>query len=124
MHNDPLIELEDTEIPVVNEYWSLGVIFDRKLSFISHIKYTKTKTTRSQQFLRVVTHRKWGADRQSFFKLNRALVRPQLDHAIFIYRCARMSYHKKLDPVQHEGLRLVLGAIKTSPVVSLYTEAH
>ena len=39
MHNDPLIKLEDTEIPVVNEYKFLGVIFDRKLSFISHIKY-------------------------------------------------------------------------------------
>ena len=39
MHNDPLTKLEDTKIPVVNEYKFLGVIFDRKLSFISHIKY-------------------------------------------------------------------------------------
>ena len=39
MHNDPFIKLEETEIHVVNEYKFLGVIFDRKLSFISHIKY-------------------------------------------------------------------------------------
>ena len=58
MHNDPLIKLEDTEIPVVNEYKFLGFIFDRKLSFISHIKYLKTKTTRAQQLLQVVTHTK------------------------------------------------------------------
>ena len=118
MHNDPLIKLEDTEIPVVNEYKLLGVIFDRKLSFISHIKYLKTKTTRAQQ-LRSVAHTKWGADCQSLLKLYRALVRSQFDYGIFIYRSARKSYLKKLDPIHHEGLRLVLGAFRTSPVASL-----
>ena len=56
MHNDQLIKLEDTEIPVINEFKFLGVIFDRKLSFISHIKNLKTKTTHAQQLLRVVAY--------------------------------------------------------------------
>ena len=124
MHNDPLIKLEDTEIPVVNESKFLGVIFDRKLSFISHIKYLRTKTTRTQLLLRIVAHTKWGADRQSLLKLYSELVRFQLDYGIFINRSARKSYLKKLDPTPHEGLRLVLGAFRTSPVVSLYIEAH
>ena len=47
MHDDPLIKLEDTEIPVVDEYKFLGVIFDRKLTFIPHLKYLKTKSTRA-----------------------------------------------------------------------------
>ena len=51
MHNDPLIKLEDTEIPVINDDKFLRVIFNRKLSFISHIKYLKTKTTLAQQLL-------------------------------------------------------------------------
>ena len=46
MHNDSLKKLDDTEIPVVNEYKFPGIIFDKKLSFISHMKYLKTKTTR------------------------------------------------------------------------------
>ena len=124
MLNDPLIKLEDTEIPVVNEYKLLGVIFDRKLSFISNMIYLKTRNTRPQHLLRVVAHTKWGADCQALLKLYRALVRSQLDYAIFIYRSTRKSYLKKLDPIHHEGLRLILGAFRTSPVVSLYTEAH
>ena len=36
MHNDPLIKLEDIEIPVVNEYKFLGVIFDRKFIHLTH----------------------------------------------------------------------------------------
>ena len=66
-------------------------------------------------------HTKWGADRQALLKLYRALVCSQLDYGIFIYRSARKFY---LDPIHHEGWRLVLGAFRTSPVVSLYTEAH
>ena len=34
------------------------------------------------------------------------------------------SYIKKLDPIHHEGLRVVLGAFKTSPVDGLYTGTH
>ena len=84
MHNDLLIKLKDTEIPVVNEYKFLGVIFNRKLSFISHIKYLEIKTN-SQLLLRVVTHTKWGADRQVLLKLYRALVHSQLVYGIYIY---------------------------------------
>ena len=99
-------------------------MFDRKLSYMPHIKYLKTKTTRAQQLLRVVAHTKWGADCQTLLKLYRALVRSQLDYGNFIYRSARKSYIKKLDPIHLEGLRLVLGAFKTSPVESLYIEAY
>ena len=102
MHNDPLIKLEHTDIPVVNEYKFLGIMFDRKLSYISHIKYLKTKTTQAQQLLRVVTHTKWGADRQMLLRLYRALVHSQLDYGSFIYRSAKKSYIKKLDPIHHE----------------------
>ena len=110
MHNDPLIKLEHTDIPVVDEFKFMGIMFDGKLSYIPHIKYLKTKTTRDQEPLQVVAHTKWGADRQTLLKLYRALVRSQLDYGSFIYRSARKSYIKKLDPIHHEGLRLVLGA--------------
>ena len=57
-------------------------------------------------------------------KLYRVLVYSQLDYCIIIYRSTSKSCLKKLDPIHHEGLRLVLGAFRISPVVSLYTEAH
>ena len=77
MHNDPLLKIDDSEIPVVNEYKFLGIIFDKKLSFIPHIKYLKNKSTRAQQLLRVVAHTEWGADRQTLIKLYRTLLRSE-----------------------------------------------
>ena len=56
VHNDPLLKIDDSKITVVNEYKFLSIIFDKKLSFIPHIKYPKNKSTRAQQLLRVVAH--------------------------------------------------------------------
>ena len=40
-----------------------------------------------------------------------------------MYGSARKSYLQVLDTVHHQGLRLALGAFRTSPVTSLYVEA-
>ena len=62
-HNDPILTLDGIPIPVVEENKFLGVIFDRKLSFIPHIKQLKAKCQKALNLLRVVAHTDWGADR-------------------------------------------------------------
>ena len=64
-----------------------------------------------------------GADRTTLLKLYRVLVRSKLDYGCIIYGSARKSYLQMLDPIHNQGLRLALGAFRTSPVASLYVEA-
>ena len=111
--------LRDVEIPVVDQYKFLG-IFDRKLSFIPHINYLKAKCQKALQLLRVVAHTDWGADKLTLLILYRSLVRSKLDYGCFIYGSARKSHLRYLDSIHHLGLRLALGALRTSPVESLY----
>ena len=40
-HDDPVLHLYGSPIPVVEESKFLGILFDRKLSFIPHIEYLK-----------------------------------------------------------------------------------
>ena len=56
-------------------------------------------------------------------KLYRSLIRSKLDYGSFIYQSARRTYLRILNPICHGGIRLVLGAFRTSPVESLYAEA-
>ena len=56
-------------------------------------------------------------------KAYRSLVRSKLDYGCIIYGSARKSYLQMLDPIHNQGLRLALGAFRTSPVASLYVEA-
>ena len=124
LHNDPVLKLDGVEIPVVDQYKFLGIIFDRKLSFIPHINYLKAKCQKALQLLRVVAHTDKGADKSTLLKLYRSLVRSKLDYGCFIYGSARKSYLRCLDSIHHLGLRLALGALRTSPVESLYVEAN
>ena len=65
IHNDPSLKLDGSEIPVVDEYKFLGIIFDKKLMLIPYLKYLKTKCNKTLQLLHVVTHKEWGADQDS-----------------------------------------------------------
>ena len=121
-HDDPVLHLYGSPIPVVEESKFLGILFDRKLSFIPHIKYLKAKCLKALNLLKVLSHTSWGADRTTLLKLYRSLVRSKLDYGCIIYGSARKSYLQMLDPIHNQGLRLALGAFRTS-VASLYVEA-
>ena len=65
-HNDPVLTLDGTPIPVVEEKRFLGVVFGRTLSFIPHIKQLKAKCQKALNLQRVVSHTNWGADRKVY----------------------------------------------------------
>ena len=71
----------------------------------------------------MVSNTDWGGDRRVLLRIYRSIVRSKLDYGCFIYGSARKSYVKQLDPIVHQGLRLALGAFRTTPVQSLYSEA-
>ena len=123
LHDNPQLYLYGSLIPIVDEAKFLGVIFDRKLSFIPHIKYLKAKCLKALNLLKVLSHTNWGADRSILLHLYRSLIRSKLDYGAIVYGSARKSYLAMLDTVHHQGLRLALGAFRTSPVESLYVEA-
>jgi ribonuclease HI len=124
VHPDPVLLLNNKPIPVMTEAKYLGIIFDRKLSFIPHLQYLRTKCLKALNLLKVVAHRDWGGDCNTLLKLYRCFVRSKLDYGSVVYGSARKSYTQMLDPIQNQALRLCLGAFRTSPVESLQIEAN
>ena len=102
----------------------LGVIFDRTLSYSSHVNYPKTNCLKALDILKVVDHTDWGADQETVLCLYRALVRSKLDYGCIAYGAASNNIPKKLDPIHHQGLWIAPGAFRSSPVASLYAKAH
>ena len=123
IHNDPALYIYGSKIPVVAESKFLWVIFDRKLSFIPHIKYVKAKCLKALNLLKVLSHTSWGADRTTLLHLYCSLIRSKLDYGSIVYGPARKSYLQMLDTVYNQGLRLALGAFCTSLVSRLNVEA-
>ena len=69
-------------------------------------------------------HTDWKADCIIQLRLYRSLVRSRLDYGYTVYGSAHRLILKQLDPIHHQGLRIALGAFRTSPAQSLYIEVH
>ena len=121
---DPVLKLDNDHIQFVKEAKFLGLIWDTKLTFEPHIKYLKARCQKSLNILKVLSRTEWGADRNTLLKLYRSLVRSKLDYGCIVYGSASKTALAKLDPVHNQGLRLSLGAFRSSPVESLYVGAH
>ena len=68
VHANPDLKLYGESIPVVAETKFLGLILDKKLTFIPHIKYLKDRCMKAMNLLRVVAHKDWGADCATLLK--------------------------------------------------------
>ncbi|GFN82299.1 retrovirus-related pol polyprotein from type-1 retrotransposable element r1 [Plakobranchus ocellatus] len=117
------LDIPVTPIPVKGEAKFLGFFFDSKLNFSSHVKYLKKKCLKALNLLRVVGHTDWGADRATLLRLYCTLVRSKLDYGSVIYGSPNKHVLRALDPIHHQGLRIALGAFRTTPIKSLYAEA-
>ena len=111
-------------IPFKKQHKFLGLIWDTKLSFKNHVQYIKKKCQNSLNLLKILSHTDWGSDTKTLLKLYRALVRSKLDYGSIVFRNAAPGDLKPLDVIHNQGLRLALGAFKSSPVESLYVEAN
>lgn len=74
--------------------------------------------------IKVLSHSNWGSDTKVLLSLFRSLVRSKLDYGCFVYRSAKKEKLECLNVLHRQGLRLCLGAFKSSPIESLYVEAN
>ena len=119
----PNIKLKDDLIPYEKEAKFLGMIFDSKLTWNSHIDSLKLKVKKSLNILKVVSGFDWGADKKSLLKLYDSLCRSKLDYGCQVYSSACKSKLKELDVIHNMGLRICTGAYRTSPIESIYVDS-
>lgn len=100
----------------------LGVILDSKLTGVPHYEYISLRCERNLNILRCLTGVWWGAHPFTMRLLYNALIRSVLDYGTFLLHPGNTSAVKKLDSVQSKALRLVTGAMKSSPINCLQVE--
>jgi len=88
------------------------------------MQHLKSSCQKALDILRVVGHTDWGASHIILLCLHCALVHSKLDYGCIVYGSACKLVLRQLDLIHHQGFCIVLGAFHTSPVQSLYMEAH
>lgn len=119
---DPILHSNRCNVIVKRQHKLLCLIFDSKLTFITHL--IRKKCLKSANILKVISHKTGGSDRLCLFQIYNSLIRSRLDYGSIVYGSARPSALKMLDPVHHLNLPLATGAFRISPVPSLYAETY
>lgn len=121
-HNNVKIIYNNTVIPVVKHQKFLGVIIDDKLKFDEHIKHISKKALRGINIMRHLAGTYWGSDPKVMSMLYKSIVRSHFDYSSLAYMNAKSTLLKKLDVIQNIGLRLICGAMRSTPINSLEIE--
>lgn len=119
----PPLHLQGFSIKTLNSYKFLGLTFDQNLSWISHIKSLKAKCLNATNILKYLSHPRLGCNRKLLLQLYKSRIRSHLDYGSPIYSQTNKSSLQLLNTIQSSALRMVLGAFRTSPNLSLCAEA-
>ena len=120
----PDIEIlfQDQLIPVQDKVKFLGVVLDSKLSGIHHLNHIVSKCEKNINALRALSGVWWGSHPYSQKLLYNSIIRSHLDYATFILEPCNKLALCKLDKIQTKCLRILSGAMKSSPNNALQVE--
>lgn len=123
IHNfKPNIYYDDILLPLQNKERYLGLILDSELKWSAHIDHIVKKTEIGLNILRSVAGLSWGSDPKILKILYIATIRSHFDYACMFYSDADYRLLRKLDVIQNKALRIISGAMMSSPINSLELE--
>lgn len=109
-------------IPSQTLKW-LGVTFDPKLTFDTHVEIKATKAKKSISAIAFLGNSIRGIDQKFQRLLYLGGIRPILTYASTTWWNNRSSHLHILNPVQNLALRKITGGFRTSPTYALENEA-
>lgn len=116
-HDDPCILIKGRRIECQSTVKFLGLTFDCKLTWLPHITNIVHICRKILILIRCVTSCTWGADRETLLKIHQSLlVLSRVNYGFVIYSSAGRSRLKLLDTIHCAGIRLAIGAFRTSPL--------
>ncbi|KAK3894956.1 hypothetical protein Pcinc_001312 [Petrolisthes cinctipes] len=124
IHLDLDLFMYGHRIRCVEETRFLGLLFDKRLTWVPHLRTLKVSCLKALNLLRVLSHTSWGADRATLLRLYHIVIRSKLDYGCEVYSSATDARLRVLDPVHHAGVRLATGAFRSSQIPSLLVDAN
>ena len=97
----------------------LGMRFDSKLTWATHIKETEKKATQRLLLMKKLAGTTWGADLTTLKQLYVGNVRSTLEYGLTAHSTAAKTNKEKLDRIHNTGLRILTGAMKSTPIKSM-----
>ena len=110
------IMLEDVELQHTDNTTYLGVTFNKRQTWRYHINGAQAKARRKLALHRKLAGTQWGAAETVLKNVNIGAIRPHLEYGSTSFTSASKATLYTLDKVQNQALRLIAGAMKSTPI--------
>ncbi|KAL1447268.1 hypothetical protein WDU94_010910 [Cyamophila willieti] len=88
-----------------------------------HINHLRNRGLNALNALKMVCNKMYGVRRDKLLSFYKSYVLPIFDYGCAIYGSAKENSLNRLNPVHNAGIRIATGALRSSPVSSLYVES-
>ena len=110
------LTLRNTPIKVEDQQTYLGVTFDKRMTWKPHIMNAEGKARRKLNIMRKLAGTHWGANEKILKSVYQGTVRPHLEYGSSSWMTAAKTHQQTLDKVQNQALRIITGAMKSTPI--------
>lgn len=123
--NVPVLRFANRVLAYRRQHKLLGLIFDApRLLWGPHLRDLCRNVVRRMDILKHLASPNWGANSKFLRQFYCMYIRAKIDYGCLLYRTASASLLSRLEVLQNSCLRLILGARRTSPILSLQAETH
>ena len=124
IHSPPHLLIGTESISYCNHAKFLGLTFDSHLTWQQHITTLHNRCRKDIRLLKIISGHKWGADMTTLRRLYTSLIVPKLSYGCLLFDTAAKTHLAKLDRIQNEAMRTILGALKCTPTIKLCAETN
>ena len=119
------LNIDNVVIPTVKNPKILGLTFDPKLTYNSHIRKTSDKARNTLKLIKALTSTKWGKQKETIVATYKAITRPILEYVSTIWSpIASTTGITKLQTIQNMALRIATGCTSDTNIQHLHNETN
>ena len=118
------LKLREQPLPQTDTPTFLGIKLDTRLTWKPQIEEMERKGVRKLALLKKLAGTTWGANSKLLARTYTGAVRPTMEYAATTWSTASKTNKSRLDKVQNMGLRLILGAMKSTPIRNMEKTAN
>ena len=120
---DPTLYMYDKLITVEDKAKFLGIILDNKLNWRPQVEALCAQISKRCNLLKILANSKSGMTNDTLLAIYKALIRSKLDYGSILLNTASKTLTNKIEVAQNNALRIVLGAMKSTPNNLLYLDS-
>merc|ERR1712074_525521 len=118
------LHINNDILPTEKKPEILGLTFDRKLTYSTHIQNTQKRATKTINLIKALTTTHWGKSKETLSTTYKTITRPLIEHANTIWSpIISDNSISKLQTVQNKALRAITGCTSDTNTAHLHKES-